>query len=138
MGAESSSELGDIYLCRYEFINNLVQSGQIEKPRPSPCRFDDDILCFDNPFAEDFFQDYVLYPAHLRLLRTANDAQSTEFVGMKLTNIPDKRTLGLSVYEKRDEFPFEVLRYPFPDSNYLFPNAMAFSLVSFTLPWHLQ
>ena len=120
MGAKPSPDLTDLNLYKHEanFIDSLVQTNQVEKAKAFHMTFrrSDDLLCVDNPFAEEFFTGAV-YPPHLQLVRTAERASEADFIGMKISTLPNKNSLDISIFDKRDDFPFEVVRYPFLDSN---------------------
>jgi hypothetical protein len=77
-------------------------------------RFIDDILSADNASfrgaVDVSCDDGGLYPGYLELKETNQNKESAQFLGMN-TQASGKRFL-LSVYDKRKDFAFTVVRYP--------------------------
>ena len=76
-------------------------------------RFIDDLLTIndDNLFSENFRD---IYPEELQLnLESSGD--SVNFLDLNLKNI--KGCVEVKLYDKRDNFPFSIVRLPFSSSN---------------------
>jgi hypothetical protein len=125
MGTNCAPNLANLYLYAYEssFVDRLLaKRGRVAAARfHMSFRLIDDTLSVDNPewrkYAERKFEsdpeDGIggIYPAALILNDTTviPDKEVT-FLGIR---IRDRRgRLCLSVFDKRSEFPFKVLRYP--------------------------
>lgn len=125
MGTNCAPNLANLYLYSYEstFIDRLVavKGTSIGEQFHMSFRLIDDTLSIDNPhwrvYAERKYESVPadgiggIYPAALALNNTTvvPDREVT-FLGIRIRDLHGK--LVLSVYDKRAEFPFNVLRYP--------------------------
>ena len=125
MGTNCAPNLANLYLYAYEtaFIDRLVtvKGTKAGESFHMSFRLIDDTLSIDNPlwrfYAERKWEsdpaDGIggIYPAALALNDTTivPDKEVT-FLGMRLRDRGGK--LVMSVYDKRTDFPFKVLRYP--------------------------
>lgn len=117
MGTNCAPSLVNLFLYAYEaaFISRLMLDS-LESARLFHITFRliDDVLSVDNPLWRNAInrpsEEGGIYPRALVWSETTVTANEAEFVGMRLV-AADKR-FHLSVYDKRDVFPFEVRRYP--------------------------
>jgi hypothetical protein len=126
MGTNCAPNLANLYLYAYEseFIDRLVSIGKINvaKSFHMTFRLIDDTLSIDNPhwrvyIAKEYSAIPVngdvggIYPKALILNDTTvkRDKEVT-FLGIRICDFKGK--LKLSVFDKRSEFPFNVIRYP--------------------------
>ena len=84
-------------------------------------RLIDDVLTVNNPFRADFFQN--CYPDFLTLNDTSLDDGSVNFLGMHISATP---SVVIDVYDKKKDFPFQVVRYPHLDS--AIPNSLPYGV----------
>ena len=126
MGTNCAPNLANLYLYSYEstYIDRLtlVKGEKIAKLFHMSFRLIDDTLSIDNPYwkvaVEQCYDsnpgDGVggMYPAALTLNNTTVvPNKEITFLGMRVRD--RKKKLFLSVFDKRTEFPFRVLRYPY-------------------------
>ena len=122
MGANYSPPLANLYMHFYE--KTYSTSLEITDPRKARAwrnsfRLIDDLLSINNPHVDDALQPGTMYPAFLRMNETTSNDVVT-FLGMKIEVEPGHTVynrLKLRVYDKKDDFPFEVRNYPHRDSN---------------------
>ena len=109
----------------YQFIDRLVDDGKLEEARAHHMTFRliDDVLSLGNPFHDNFFK--TCYPSFLTLNDTTLEDGSVNFLGMHVSDIHTS-SLSVSVYDKRKDFPFKVVRYPHLDS--AIPSSIAYGV----------
>ena len=66
----------------------------------------------------DKFGDYVpkIYPKELVLKKTNDDPKEAEYLDL-LININDSEKITTKLYDKRDAFGFDIVNFPYMDSN---------------------
>ena len=118
MGTNSAPSLANLFLYAYEsaYIDRLLRT---EPARAASFhmtfRYIDDTLSIDNPLWQQAIDAKLIYPAQLSLADTtpAVSTDPVHFLGMDIaTAADDPSRFRLSVYDKRDDFPFPVRRYP--------------------------
>ena len=80
-------------------------------------RLIDDLLSIANPIIEDYLAlpyPMGIYPEALTLKRTNAALNEADFAGLLLREVGE--TVVTSLYDKRREFPFPVVRNQHPDS----------------------
>ena len=118
MGTNCAPLLADLFLYSYEaeFMQNLVKSGQktVAKSFNSTYRYIDDVLSLNNPK----FGDYVnaIYPSELEIKDTTDSSSSASYLDLYL-NYDAHERLHLKLYDKRDDFNFSIVNFPFLCSN---------------------
>lgn len=130
MGTNCAPELANLFLYFYEsrYIDSLVSRGHTRKAKAFHLSFRliDDLLTVDNPFAHKFQEE--VYPPELQLKETSGEGK-VEFLGMTVeTDRAKPRRLQISVFDKRDSFPFAVNKYPHFASN--IPKAQAIGVIT--------
>ena len=77
-------------------------------------RYIDDLFSADN----DKFGEYVpkIYPKELVLKKTNEDPKEAEYLDL-LININVNDELTTKLYDKRDAFGFDIVNFPYLDSN---------------------
>ena len=122
MGTNCAPLLANLYLYAYEstFIDRLVKSQGVEVARHFHMTFRliDDLLSADNPRFEEFASIPVqadgkggIYPSALVLNKTSITNTKVNFVGMTIS-WPRDGNISLDFFDKRAEFPVQVIRYP--------------------------
>jgi hypothetical protein len=108
-----------MYEFRFHF-NLLNTNYNLAKASNFTTRFIDDLACLNNPFFEKHITD--IYPASL-ILNPGNDNPLTAtFLDTRIT-ITNEHTIECKVYDKRDDFPFEINAFPCTCSNISIRNA---------------
>jgi hypothetical protein len=122
MGTNCAPLIANLYLYAYEsgFIDRLVKSQGEEAARRFHMTFRliDDLLSVDNPRFEEFASVPYdpdgtggIYPSALTLNKTSISDTKVNFVGMTIC-WPRDENISLDIFDKRAEFPFQVIRYP--------------------------
>ena len=116
MGTNCAPLLANLYLFYYEY-NFLLKLGKDKNYHGKffnrSFRFIDDLLSINNKH----FKKYIstIYPDELELKETTESSTSCSFLDLLLFN--DKDELKFRVYDKRDDFDFEIVNYPHMTSN---------------------
>jgi hypothetical protein len=71
-------------------------------------RYLDDILTMTNPYFDQLVSK--IYPSELKLNKTNSSDVITSFIDLNISII--KNTLVTKIYEKRDDFDFNIVNYP--------------------------
>ena len=112
MGTNYAPLITDLFLFCYErdFMSNLYKSRQydlIDKFNDTSWYLDD-IFTIDNPEFEKHIPD--IYPTELQLNKANTSDKETSFLDLNIkVNDSDVHT---SVYEKRDDFGFPIVNFP--------------------------
>ena len=121
MGIDPAPFWANLYLYSYEedFISNLVKNGGKEgKIRArhfhSNRRFIDD-LCAMNDGGEFGRSNTEIYPPELELKKENSEDDHATFLNLDI-KIEDRRFV-YKLYDKRDDFPFFIVRMPHMSSN---------------------
>ena len=114
MGTNCAPLLADLFLYSYEaeFIQTLIKSGkrQLAKSFNFTFRYIDDVLSLNNSKFSDYIND--IYPEELEIKETTDNSTSSSFLDLLLEFDNDNR-LRVKIYDKRDDFDFNIVNYPF-------------------------
>ena len=118
MGTNCAPLLADLFLYTYEadFIQSLKVRGTKNTAR-SFCftfRYIDDVLSLNNSRFGDYL-DFI-YPEELEIKDTTETSMSASYLDILLT-IDDNQHLITKLYDKRDDFNFPIVNFPFLCSN---------------------
>ena len=118
MGTNSAPHMANIYLAVYEYIyiQKLVRSNKHEELKwlQNIFRFQDDLLVLnDNGYFDTIYHD--IYPVEMVLKKTNVSPQKVNFLDMTLSVYQGK--FRYVCYDKRDDFKFEVISFPFMCGN---------------------
>ena len=118
MGTNCAPLLANLYLFSYEydFIMDLKQQNKLHLARKFNLsfRYIDDLISVGNPnFASSIG---IIYPKELELKETTESVNSCSYLDLFLFK-DDKDRLKSKIYDKRDDFSFHIVNYPFLDSN---------------------
>ena len=118
MGTNCAPLLADLFLYSYEaeFIQTLIKSGKrhLAKSFHFTYRYIDDLLSINNPKFGDYI-DYI-YPVELEIKDTTDADHQASYLDLNLSYNRDKR-LQVKLYDKRDDFNFNIVNFPFLSSN---------------------
>ena len=118
MGTNCAPLLADLFLYSYEteFLQHLVRNNKIKVARSfnSSFRYIDDVLSINN----DKFAEYIplIYPPELEIKETTDTDHSVSFLDLHL-EFDDSGHLSTKIYDKRDDFNFDIVNFPNLDSN---------------------
>ena len=117
MGTNCAPLFADLFLYsnENEFLDNMIRSGHRRLARSfNLCyRYTDDLIVFNNKFL-DYLKE--IYPSQLTVEK---DNKSDHLAGyLALTFIIDSGgKLSGKLYDKRDDFDFHIVNFPFLSSN---------------------
>ena len=114
MGTNCAPLLADIFLYSYEaeFIQTLIKSGKrhLAKSFNFTYRYIDDVFSLNNHKFSDYVYD--IYPVELEIKETTDDQYHSSFLDL-LLEIDKDRRLRVKIYDKRDDFNFDIVNFPF-------------------------
>ena len=116
MGSNCSPLLADLYLAwlEYKFMKELIKKDfALAKHLSFNARYIDDIACVN---IQNFMQiAKQIYPKEIPLESNNSDNNRDVFLDLDIKIVDDR--FILKIYHKIDDFNFEVINFPFPDSN---------------------
>ena len=117
MGTNCAPLVADLFLYCYErdFMLNLSCETQSEviDAFNNTSRYLDDLLNIENGFFQTMYKD--IYPKELTLCKANTDDHQTSFLDLDL-NV-ENNTVVTKIYDKRDDFNFEIVNFPFLDGD---------------------
>jgi hypothetical protein len=117
MGTNCALLIADLFLYCYErdFMLELSKTKQLDLIQRFnlTSRYIDDILNLDNPYFEQFIHN--IYPKELVLNKSCQSNIDAAFLDLHLTI--NNNMIKTSLYDKRDDFNFEIVNFPFLDGN---------------------
>ena len=110
--------LADLFLYSYdnEFLDNVIRSGHRRLVRSfNLCyRYTNDLIVFNNKKFLDYLKE--IYPSQLTVEKANKSDHLADF--LDLTFIIDNRgKLSTRLYDKRDDFDFDIVTFPYLSSN---------------------
>jgi hypothetical protein len=118
MGTKCAPLLADMFLCLYEadFIQGLLKKNEKKLARffNFTFRYIDDVLSLNNSRFGDFV-DHI-YLIELEIKDTTDTDRSASYLGLHL-EIDSEGWLRTKFYDKRDDFNFPIVNFPFICSN---------------------
>ena len=116
MGTDCAPMLANLFLFSYEYAYTkemLKTDYGTALAMRHTVRYIDDLLTFNNPTFKDKTSD--LYPPTLTLKKTTESPDHVSYLDLLIRRHTDRLTT--SVYDKRDNFNFHIVKYPHMDSN---------------------
>jgi hypothetical protein len=125
MGTDCAPLLANIYLHMYEheYMINL-QKKNIRQARKfnNTMRYIDDLATLNNlDFEKE--KENIYNSEYLTLNAENKSPKKATFLDTNI-EIQNNKTINISIYDKRDDFPFEINTFPYPDSNISVKNAI--------------
>ena len=118
MGINSAPLLAGLFLNSYEseFIHCLLRSDKMTtaKSLNFTYRYIDVVLSLNNPKFGDYLE--VIYPTKLKFKDTTESINSASYLDLQLEHDIQGK-LNLKLYDKRDDFNFPIVNFPFLSSN---------------------
>ena len=138
MGTNCAPLVADLFLFCYErdFMMSLSDDKQADviDAFNTTSRYLDDILNINNVYFDNMVSQ--IYPSELQLNKA--NASDTEAVFLDLHLSISNDIVSTKIYDKRDDFDFEIVNFPFLDVMFLVLHPMeSISLISFVLLEHL-
>ena len=118
MGIDPAPFWANLYLYKfeYQFMKNLITSDNIRSRKFHGCfRFIDDLICLNDG---DEFKKSIneIYPDELEL-KCEHDGKDGHATFLELDIQISDEMFVYKLFDKRDEFPFSVVRMPDNNSN---------------------
>ena len=118
MGTNCAPLLADLFLYTYEaeFIKKLLAQKQknIAQSFNFTYRYIDDVLSLSNSDFDQYI--HTIYPPELDIKNTTDSTKSSSYLDL-LLSIDANTNLHTKLYDKRDDFDFHIVNFPFLDSN---------------------
>ena len=126
MGSDPAPFMANLFLYHFEskWIRKLKKENlQVARKFANTFRFIDDLLTVndDNLFQQNFKD---IYPAELQL-NLESTGNEVSFLDLHLTKV--NRQVDIKLFDKRDNFPFSIVRLPYSCSN--IPTSMFYSSI---------
>ena len=126
MGSDPAPFMANLFLYYYEnkWVRNLKKENLMKARKFSHTfRFIDDLIAINDN--DQFLHSFKeIYPEELQL-NLENSGEHVTFLDLDLTK--NDRQLDMKLFDKRDDFPFSIVRLPFASSN--IPTSMFYSSV---------
>ena len=116
MGTKCAPLVADLFLFCYErdFMKSLSLKIRLTLLRLSiQLRYVDDLLNIDNIYFDQMV--YRIYPAELQLNRANSSDTEAPFLDLNLCI--SNGTVSTKIYDKRDDFDFDIVNFPFLDGD---------------------
>ena len=118
MGTNCAPLLADLFLYYYEadFIQNIMRrvNGKNKTLFNFTFRYIDDVLSINNSKIGNYLD--AIYPSELDIKDTSDTPTSVNYLDIKL-EIGENQHLSTKIYDKRDDFTFSIVNFPFVDGN---------------------
>ena len=113
MGTNCAPLLADLFLYSYEaeFIQTLIAQ---KKNNIAQSFYIDDVLSLSNSDIDQYI--HTIYPSELDIKNTTDSQKSSSYLDL-LLSIGADNNLHTKLYDKRDDFDFHIVNFPFLDSN---------------------
>ena len=119
MGTNCASIVADLFLFCYErdFMKPLSRENKADMIEVfnSTSRYLDDLLSIDNIYFDQKVDR--IYPTELQLNRANSSYTETPFLDLNLCI--SHGTVSTKIYDKRDDFDFDIVNFPFLDGDIL-------------------
>ena len=126
MGTNCAPLLADLFLYSYEaeFVQSLLQAGKkhLAQQFSFTYRYIDDVLSLKNTKFAEYLE--FIYPRELEIKETTETSASSSYLDCYL--YIDNGKLTTRLYDKRDDFNFPIVNFPFLSSN--IPSAPAYGV----------
>ena len=117
MGTNCTSLDADSFLFCYktDFVKSVSHENQADiiEAFSSTSRYLDDLLIIDNIYFEHMIDR--IYPAERQLNKASSSDTETPFLDLNLSI--SNGTVSTKMYDKRDDFDFDIVNFPFLDGN---------------------
>ena len=118
MGTNCALLLADLFLYSYEnkSLDNMIRSGHRRLARSfNLCyRYTDDLIVFNNKKFLDYLKE--IYPSQLTVEKANKSDHLADYLDLKFI-IDSGGKLSTRLYDKRDDFDFHIVNFPFLSSN---------------------
>ena len=103
-----------LFYYKYKYIRNLIKSNlMLAKKFGTTMRYIDDLLTLNNDMFHSAIVD--IYPDELKLKKTTESSTTLSYLDIKIGIVNGK--YSTEVYDKRDDFNFNIVNFLFLCSN---------------------
>ena len=105
-----------LYLCGSKFLDNMIRSGKgrLERSFNLCYRYTDNLIVFNYKKFLDYLKE--IYPSQLTIEKANRSDHLADY--LDLTSIIDSGgKLSTRLYDKRDDFNFHIVNFPFLFTN---------------------
>ena len=131
MGTNCAPLVADLFLFCYDrdFMLSLSDNNQADiiEAFNSTSRYLDDLLNIDNPYFEQMVGQ--IYPTELQLNEANSSNTEAPFLDLNFSII--NGIVSSKIYDKRDDFNFEIVNFPFLDGDV--PRSPSYGVYIFSL-----
>ena len=119
MGTNCAPLVTDLFLFWYErdFMKSFSRENQADiiEAFNSTSRYLDNLLNIDNIYFDQMVDR--IYPTELQLNRANSSDTEAPFWDLNLCTCISSGTVSTKIYDKRDDFDFDIVIFPFLDGN---------------------
>ena len=119
MGTNCAPQVADLFLFCYErdFMMSLSDDKQTDviDAFNTTSRYLDDILNINNVYFDNMVSQ--IYPSELQLCKTNTSDTEAAFLDLHLSTCIYKDIVSTKIYDKRDDFDFEIVNSPCLDGD---------------------
>ena len=119
IGTNCAPLVADLFLfcCERDFMKSLSRENQADiiEAFSTTCRYLDDLLNIDNIYFEHIVDR--IYPAELHVNKANSSYTEAPFLDLNLSF--SNGTGSTKIYDKRDDFDFDIVNFPFLDGDVL-------------------
>ena len=103
-----------LFYYEYKYMRNLIKTNLIRAKRfCNTMRYIDDLLTLNNTLFHSAIED--IYPVQLKLKKTSESSTTLSYLDIQITIVNGK--YSTAVYDKKDDFNFKIVNFPFLCSN---------------------
>ena len=117
MGSDPSPFFANLFLYHYEssWLKNVKKSNNIlARKFGSVFRYIDDLLALNDGHAFESFH-HEIYPEELELTKENDSVSETNFLDLNIKI--ENGSFNTKLYDKRNDFGFDITRFPYKSSN---------------------
>ena len=115
IGLDSGQDIANLLLFSYEseYVEKVSKQDLFLARKFNLCsRYIDDLFVGGFPNFKDHI--YKIYPRDLEIKLESNNIKEVSYLDLKIRS--EEGRLDFSVYDKRDDFSFEIVNFPFIES----------------------
>ena len=116
IGLDSGQDIANLLLYQYEssYVETLSKRDLCLAKKFGTCvRYIDDLFSADFPDFKTHLQ--LIYPPELIVNSSSNSNKNVNYLDLNITS-DNFSNLYFSIYDKRDDFDFEIINFPYLDS----------------------
>ena len=115
IGLDSGQDIANLLLYSYEsdYVEKTSKQNMILARKFNLCsRYIDDLFVGNFPTFKEHI--YKIYPRELEIKLESNNIREVSYLDLRIKS--EGGTLDFSIYDKRDDFNFQIVNFPYMDS----------------------